>query len=141
MTARGRGESGQVTPFVTVLTLALLLCAGLVVDGGRVLAARRQAADLAASAARAGAQAVSIDELRTTNRQLLDPAEATEAAQHYLDVAGHPDGDVSVSGDSVEVRVRLTTPLVILRLVGLGERTVTGSGRARSVRGNEEADQ
>ena len=133
-----RREEGQVTPFVTLLVVALLLCAGLVVDGGRILAARRQADDLAGSAARAGAQAVSLDELRATNRQVLDPARARAEAEAYLAQAG-TTGEVEVVGDTVRVTVRRTTPMVILGIAGVIDKTVTGVGVARTVRGVQEA--
>lgn len=139
MIGRVRGEEGQVTAFVVVVTVALLLCAGLVVDGGRVLAARRQAADIAAGAARAGAQEVSVDDLRTSNAQVLDPGQARAAAHAYLQQAGRA-GTVEVTGGAVTVRVEITTPMVILGVAGLVDRTVSGTETARSVRGVSEAE-
>lgn len=127
-------ERGQVTPLVVGMTVALLLCAGLVVDGGRVFAARREASDVAGQAARAGAQVISLDGLRGANTSALDPAGSRAAARGYLSSAGH-DGVVTVEGDAVTVTVRITTPLAILGLGGLAERTVTGTETARSVRG------
>ena len=49
------GERGTVTVFIVSMTTALLLVAGLVFDGGRMIAARRDADAVAAAAARAGA--------------------------------------------------------------------------------------
>lgn len=129
-----RSEAGQVTPFVAIVFLALLLCAGLVVDGGRILTARRQAADVAAGAARAGAQAVSIEDLRASNAQRLDVEGARAAALDYLAQTGRT-GEVEVAGDTVTVRVRLSTSMVILGLAGMADKTVTGTGTARTVRG------
>ena len=40
---RRRDEQGSVTVFVVSITAALLLIAGLVFDGGRMIAARREA--------------------------------------------------------------------------------------------------
>lgn len=135
-----RADDGQVTPFVVLLTVALLLCAGLVVDGGRILTARREAADVAGGAARAGAQAVSVDELRASGRQVLDPGQARAEAEAYLAQAGRT-GDVEVSGDTVRVTVRETTSMVILGIAGLVDRTVSGTGVARTVRGVRSAEQ
>jgi len=56
----GESESGMVTAFVVVFTLALLVMAGLVLDGGLALSAKVQAIDDAQAAARAGAQAIDI---------------------------------------------------------------------------------
>ena len=40
-------ERGAVTVFVTIITVALLAVGGLVADGGRILTARREAANVA----------------------------------------------------------------------------------------------
>lgn len=54
-------ERGSVTAFTAVLGLALLICAGLVVDGGAKIQAYREAYAVAEEAARAGAGQVDID--------------------------------------------------------------------------------
>lgn len=131
---RWADERGSVTAFFTVMTMSLILCAGLVLDGGRMLADRRALSDLAGSAARAGAQAVSLDELRTTGRSALDRAGAIAAAQAYLSAEGHT-GTIDVAGDVITVTLTGTTSMVILGLVGLGDRTLTVTESARTVRG------
>jgi putative Flp pilus-assembly TadE/G-like protein len=50
-----RGERGSSAAFVAVLAVPLLLLFGLVLDGGRALEAKLRAKDVAAEAARAGA--------------------------------------------------------------------------------------
>jgi uncharacterized membrane protein len=132
--ARWRSEEGSVTVFVVGLTLALLMVAGLVYDGGRILAARRQAHDLADNAARAAAQAVDLDALRSGAPVELNPLDAQVAAENYLATTGHT-GEVLVTADTVEVHVTITTPMVLLQLAGIPERTVAASGQARLVRG------
>ena len=72
----GDDESGMVTAFVVIFTLALLAMAGLVLDGGLALAAKVQAIDDAQAAARAGAQAIDIPLYRATGQVTLDPGEA-----------------------------------------------------------------
>ncbi len=81
---RGAGEGGQVTAFVTVCTVALVFVVGLVLDGGLVLAAKRQAGNVAESAARAGAQAVSVDRLRSQGVSELDADQAVARPRSYL---------------------------------------------------------
>jgi hypothetical protein len=132
--ARWRSEEGSVTVFVVGLTMALMMVAGLVYDGGQILAARRQAHDLADNAARAGAQAVDLDALRSGAPVELNPLGAQVAAEDYLALTGHT-GEVRVTADTVEVTVTITTPMVLLQLAGISERTVTASGQARLVRG------
>lgn len=134
MAAPWREQDGSITVFVVGLTLALLMVAGLVYDGGRILAARRQAHDLADNAARAAAQAVDLDALRSGAPLTLDPLDAQVAAEGYLATTGH-DGEVVVTSDHVEVTVTVSTPMVLLQLTGIEERTVTARGEARIVRG------
>lgn len=127
-------EDGTVTVLVVGLTLALLLVAGLVFDGGAVLAARREANDLADNAARAAAQAVDVTALRSGASVALDPLAAEVAAEEYLAATGH-DGEVVVGTDRVEVTVAVTARMSLLQLAGIGDRTVTATGEARLVRG------
>jgi Flp pilus assembly protein TadG len=132
-----RDEHGQVTVFVTVFVLALIVVGGLVIDGGYVLAARRRAINEADGAARAGAEALSAADLRR-GAAIPDPDRATAAAHEYLSRLGH-DGDVEVSNGHVIVTVQIEQPLMILGIGGLADVTVTGHGEARAVRGvNEE---
>ncbi|MGH3369189.1 MAG: pilus assembly protein TadG-related protein [Nocardioidaceae bacterium] len=127
-------ERGAVTAFVVVFTTTLLLVAGLVIDGGFVLAARRTAINEAEAAARAGAQAVRTDVLRADGPVTIDPAGARHRALEYLAGTGH-DGTVDVVGDTVRVEVSFTKPLTILGLAGLGRVTVRGTGEAQGVMG------
>lgn len=126
-------ERGTVTAFVTVTTVAMLMATGLVLDGGRVLAAHREADDQAGAAARVGAQAVDVDALRVRNTR-VDARAAITAARAYLRRHGY-SGTAHVRGDRVEVTLtrRQATPL--LSLVGMRTVTVTGNGEARIVRG------
>ena len=78
----------MVTAFVVIFTFALLLLAGLVIDGGLTLAARVQAIDEAQAAARAGAQAINLPLYRSTGQVVLDPSQARQAAESYLAVGG-----------------------------------------------------
>lgn len=134
-TARSwREEQGAVVVFVVGLTTALLLVAGLVFDGGQILAARREAYALADNAARAGAQAVDLDALRAERPVYLEPAAAQAAARSYLERVGW-EGTVTVTGDTVQVRVSQNVPLVVLRMLGMEARTVAGTGQARIVHG------
>ena len=131
---RGRGEEGMVTAFVVIFTFALLLLAGLVIDGGLTLAARVQAINEAQAAARAGAQQINLPLFRATGEVVLQPDQATQAAQTYLAATGHA-GTVTVDGDQVQVAVDITQPMQILGLAGIGHLTVTGHGSAAAEEG------
>lgn len=124
-----RGERGAVSTFLAVIAFALLTAAGLVVDGGRKVAALGEASHLAESAARAGAQAVDPAVLRTTGQVHLDPIQAVELADEYLAAIGRT-GQVVVAADQVTVTVILTVPPVLLPI---GEIEVSATETATAV--------
>jgi Flp pilus assembly protein TadG len=134
-----RSEHGSVTAFVTVFAVALLGVAGLVFDGGLMLAAHRRAFDEAEAAARAGAQALDVEALRAGAGVQLDPLEAERLAGEYLTSIGR-EGTVEVNGDTVLVRTAFRQDLTILGAFGFGSRTVEGEGVARAVRGVTEGE-
>jgi Flp pilus assembly protein TadG len=117
-------EWGVVTVFVLLTIVGLLMGAGLVFDGGRILTARRDVDDVARAAARAGVQAV---DPRSQTGTDLDHAEAELDATTYLTANGY-SGDVTVVGSTVTVTVRRSVDMAILPF---GPRTVTGTASAR----------
>jgi len=129
----GRAHQGSVTVFVVVFVVALTAVAGLVFDGANVLAARQQAANVAASAARAGAQALDIAGARTSGGTPLDAAEAVDRAETYLAQTGYT-GTASVHSDEVFVEVTITRHMFVLGLAGRTAVTVHGRGAARGLR-------
>lgn len=126
-------ERGALSAFVVVLTTTLVLVAGLVLDGGRMLAARREVQDVAQNAARAGAQAVDVAAVRG-GLTSLDAARAVDAADAYLARVGHA-GSARVAGDAVEVTVTDTVPMLLLNIAGVQPRTVSAVEQARIVQG------
>jgi hypothetical protein len=130
----GEPEAGMVTAFVVVFTLAILVMAGLVLDGGLALSAKVQAIDDAQAAARAGAQAIDIPLYRSTGQITLDPTQATVDAERYLTGAGKT-GTVQVAGEQVTVTVTISQPTQLLSLAGIDHITVTGSGTATAEQG------
>lgn len=127
-------EDGTVTAFVVIFTLALILMAGLVLDGGLALAAKVQAIDTAQAAARAGAQAIDIPLYRQSGQITLDPEAATADAERFLAASGHT-GTVSVDGEQVTVTVTIRQPTQILDLAGIDQLTETGTGSATAEQG------
>jgi hypothetical protein len=123
-----------VTAFVVIIVSALILFAGLVIDGGLTLAAKIRATDEAQSASRAGAEQINLAVYRATGTVALDPTEASAAAERYLAATGD-HGHVAVAGDTVTVTVVATQPTQILGVAGLHSLTVTASASARAIRG------
>ncbi len=131
---RLRDQAGQVTIFVVVMFIALVAVAGLVIDGGRALAARRRSIDEAEAAARAGAQALSVDAYRSSATITLDPAAARAAAVSYLAATGDT-GQVTIAGGTITVTVETHQTMTILGIVGIRTMTLAGTGSAELVRG------
>ena len=120
--------------FVVGITIALLLLAGLSIDGGRVLSARAKALDEAQEAARTAAQQLDQGALRRGAVALLDSAAAARAARDYLSVSGDA-GVVSVSGSDVTVTVSRSVTMEVLGIAGIGPVPVSASGTAHASRG------
>ena len=126
-------ESGAVTVFAVIVSLAMIVAAGLVLDGGRLLSARREAGDIAGNAARAGAQAVDEHQLRS-GRTVVDPVEGAAAVAMYL-AETRATGTARVTGDTVDVVVRLPVRMLLLGAVGVDATSVTATRQARAARG------
>ena len=122
-------ERGALSTFMAVIAFALLMSAGLAVDGGRKVNALREASHLADNAARAGAQAVDLDTLRSTGQLRLLPDQATTQVDQYLERLGHT-GDVKVTGDTITVTISLTVNPILLPT---GPITVTATETATAI--------
>ncbi len=124
-------------------TLAMPLfvsIAGLAIDGGVLLAARRQLQSVADGAARAGATQLDLDRLRAsagTDIQ-LDRALALEAASTYLDERlarelawqASPVTSVDVGPRRVHVLIQGTLRTAFLRVVNIDNVAVEASSFA-----------
>lgn len=133
------GDRGSVTAFVVVFALALLICAGLVVDGGAKIQAYREAYAVAEEAARAGAGQVDVDRVYSRGGHFeIDTSKAMSAARAYLGSAGHP-GKVAMTGErTIEVTVTVSKPTMLVSLIGVGSVTATASASARMFQGIEQ---
>jgi Flp pilus assembly protein TadG len=107
------------------MVVALIACAGLAVDGGRILAARRNASAIAAEAARRASQEIELVAL-TGGQPTLDPERAGPAARAVLARSG-ADGTVVVTADRVVVTARLRTALAVLGAFGVGPSAVSAT--------------
>src|SRR5215218_8277277 len=123
---RLRGERGSVSLLVVIMVPALLMAAGLVLDGGRQLEARRAAAAAAAAAARAAAQMTEDEAFR----EVLDPALADARGQTQLQAMGRTG---SVAVDASGVTVTATVTATVDHLILPGSRTVSATSSAAAV--------
>ena len=127
-------EAGSLTAFVAVFMVALFAVGGLVVDGGRYLAARQACQSEAEQAARAGADAIDTGMLRQ-GVVSVDPSGGVNAAESYMAIAGHP-GSAAVSGSSVTASVD-AYPLqtTLLGIIGISHFEVDASATANAIHG------
>lgn len=121
-----RDERGQaLSAFVSVVVVALLLMAGLVVDGGAKAAAARSANYAAAEAARAA-----VDAGTTARLSGRPSAEIVRLAGERALADRGVAGSVHVAAGRVSVTTEVSTRTVFLTLIGIGE--LTASGRAEA---------
>ena len=113
-------ERGSVSLFVVLLLPVLVLFAGLVLDGGRQLQARRDALAAAASSARAAIQMTPAETTRGLDRSLAAGRARAELSRRRF------AGVVHVSGGIVHVTARVSINFVILP----GGASVAGSAQA-----------
>lgn len=138
MTGR-RSETGSVALMVVVMVPVILIgVGGLVFDGGRILAAKREALNVAQQAARAGAQGVATEDLRrgAEGPLRLDPERADTLARKHLERLGYV-GAVLVAGEVVSVTVTVERTA---RILPFGSTRVSATAEARTVRGLVEAE-
>lgn len=129
MGPRGDGERGAVLPFFMVMLVGLLGFAGVAFDAGNLLAQRREAHNVAAAAARAGANDVTEESVRAGRPALAGSATATALA--FVSAEGGRGAVATRPPDIVEVRVEIDVDYVFLGLFGAGSGTVSGTGTAR----------
>ncbi|MFD5696497.1 Tad domain-containing protein [Streptomyces lasiicapitis] len=131
-----RGDDGQVTVFVVLITVAVVMFAGLVVDGGLALAAKVRAIGEAQEAARSGAQAIDLAAYRSNGSVRLLPDEAHRRAHDYLTSTGDT-GTVETTSTTVTVKVTAHQRTQFLSLLGIDTLTVTATGSAQPAHGVE----
>lgn len=131
MTRFRNDETGAVAIFFVVAVVGLFAMAGLAVDGAAKIRGIQRADAVAAEAARAAGQAISIPAAMTGSDVRVDRALAVRSAQAYLRGAGVV-GAVSVTdgGHVVSVDTTMDAATVFLAAVGIGHFTVHGHASA-----------
>ena len=129
--SRRHDERGSVTLWTVFITIAVLMLGGLVIDGGYAMSAKREAARTAEQAARAGADQLDTDSVRSGGDDVA-PGAASAAAHQYLRAVGE-SGSVIVVGDQVIVTVTKRQPSHILEAFGRGDFVMSSTARARSI--------
>ena len=116
--------------FVAVAVLALLLVAGLVIDGGAQATAARRAELAASAAARAAADETAAS--RLAGKQ-PDAGAAIAAARQVLAQSEGVAGEVRLAGDRIQVTTTAGVDTVLLSLIGITRLDGHGSAEAELV--------
>lgn len=126
-------ETGNVTLYLIVTVVALMLAIGLVVDGSGKIQAGDQANQIAAAAARAAANALNGDAVDNGGLG-LNATLAQNTAMGVINASG-VQGTASVSGNTVNVTVEIDYPTVFLNMIGINTLTGHGTSSARLIDG------
>lgn len=128
LAALGR-ERGSITPFIIIMLPTMIGLAGFAYDAGMVFATRREANNVAAAAARAGANDIDVPSLYTGDPVLAATAPATAASFAANEGWGGASARL-ISDTEVEVSVQGTVDMVLLEVIGVGTQTVRATATA-----------
>lgn len=127
-------ERGSVSAWMALASFAMITLVGLAVDLGGQVHAQQRAHDVAAQAARTGAQEVLAAPAVQGRYARIDTTAARQSAQAYLSAAG-VRGTVTVQGGNrIVVTTRDTYATKFLGIIGIGKVTVHGKATAHLVR-------
>jgi hypothetical protein len=124
---------------MVVIFTTVIACAGLALDGARLMGTRRNAQLVAAAAARTGSQWFDENALNNGTLELDAPAAIAEV-ESLLDQPGFDAAHRQVTylgGGTLLVKVSEDVPMIALGLVGITTKTVTASAQTELVAGVE----
>ena len=130
---RPDSERGSVSLWAVLVAFCLTVIVGIAVDFSGQAVAEQQARSIAFEAARTGGQQVNLDQVIRGGQTRTDPDRAAAAANTYLTQAGVP-GTVTVTADTVTVRVVDTYECVFLSVIGITSLPVSGQASADTLR-------
>lgn len=125
-----RDERGGIAPFILMLLPIFVGFAGLAHDGSQLFAARRDVVNVAAAAARAGANDIDETTIYAGDPELAPTALSTAVAFAYAEGAETADAS-RIDPVRVQVTATDTVSLTFLGFFGVGAQTVSGTADAR----------
>ena len=137
-------EQGTFTIWALGLCLTLFLLAGISIDLWRAFDARRALAEIADTAARAGASEINIRERQLYGRVILDSNAARNASRRSIDdnsalqsvSINSSSVDIAPARNEVNVEVRSTFSFFLLKLLpGAGDAEIVSRASARPFEG------
>lgn len=134
MRSKLRDERGAaVTVWTVLMVTVVMLMVGIAVDLSGQVVAKRQAGDVAAQAARAGAEQVDQSAYLSTGLEVA-AAKAKASAAAYAQASGMQAAVRVENGSELVVDVTATYRPTFLSAFGVAAVDVTGSARTRVVR-------
>ncbi|MFE3998023.1 pilus assembly protein TadG-related protein [Nocardioides sp. YIM B13467] len=130
---RARNERGSATIWMVTAALAMSVLIGLAVDLGGQAHVQQRTHDLAAQAARTGAEEVLAAPAIEGRYAHIDTAAAGRAARSYLAQSG-ATGTVRVRGDRIHVEATDTYRTRFLSIIGITTVRVRGDAEAELIR-------
>ena len=132
-------DSGSAFVWLLVMLPVLFAAAGLVFDGGTAISGRQRAANIAEQAARLGVDQLDLTVQRSRGTfSAVERSRAQAAACEYVAVAWSGarcsvtfTAAAGAEASLVTVEVGHQVPAQLLRVIGVNEFTVLGTGRAR----------
>lgn len=123
------------TIWTLIAGVIVMMGVGFVIDAGMLMATKVETFQVAQQAARAGADELDTDSLRTGGSD-VNPGAAASTARAFMASAG-VSGTVRVSGDLVTVTATKTHRPALLARLGVGSKTASSTRTARSIDGPE----
>lgn len=128
---RTAAERGSISVFLALTAVGLILIIALAVDASGAVHTQQRARNVAAQAARAGAEQIDTAAAMQGAGASTDPAQAAAAAQTYLAAAGVSGSASVTSGTTLTVTTTDTYPTLFLSIIGINSITVHGTGTAQ----------
>lgn len=122
---RVRSQEGSVTPFIILLIPSMVAMAGLAYDGGMLFAAKREAVNVAAAAARDGANDIDVASLYASNPVLAPTAPGTAVA--FAGNEGFGATSRMLSSTEIEITVNRNVDMVLLGIIGIGSQNISAT--------------
>ena len=131
-------DRGALSIFTVIITLAVVVFFGAIIDFGQKLDARHDANIAAEEAARAGAGHVDVDRAYARGGTfVIDRDAAVRAAQQYLRVSGYTGTVTPLDDRRIRVHVDISRRAIFLPLIGITTLHVRADAVADLVTGVE----
>jgi len=131
---RPHDERGSVTTWMLLTVASFMLIVGLAVDLGGRMHTLQRLNDVAAEAARTGAQQVTAADAMRGHTPSIGGAQAKSAALAYVGAAGYAGTAAITRTDVLQVSVTGTHTPVFLGAAGVAPMQLTVTAEARLVR-------